>query len=30
MFNNSFSENRAVCEIMFKNMVQSDRPQMTV
>jgi hypothetical protein len=30
MFNNNFSENRAVCEIMWKNMVQPDRPPMTV
>jgi hypothetical protein len=26
MFNNSFPENRAVYEIMWKNMVQPDRP----
>jgi hypothetical protein len=25
-----FSENRAVCEIMWKNIVQPDRPQMTI
>jgi hypothetical protein len=25
-----FSESRAVCEIMWKNMVQPDRPQMTI
>jgi hypothetical protein len=25
----TFSENRAVYEIMWKNMVQPDRPQMT-
>ena len=25
-----FSENRAVSEIMWKNVVQSDRPQMTI
>jgi hypothetical protein len=30
MFNNFFSENRAICEIMWKNMVQPDRPQMTI
>jgi hypothetical protein len=33
MFNSFFfssSENRAVCEIIWKNMVQSDRPQMTI
>jgi hypothetical protein len=28
MFNNLFSENRAVYEIIWKNMVQLDRPQM--
>jgi hypothetical protein len=26
----AFSENRAVYEIMWKNMVESDRPQMTM
>jgi hypothetical protein len=25
-----FSENRAVCEIMWKNTVQQDRPQMII
>jgi hypothetical protein len=30
MFNNFFPENRAVYEIMWKNMVQRDRPQMTI
>ena len=25
---NCFSENRAICEIMLKNMVQPERPQM--
>jgi hypothetical protein len=30
MFNNFFPENRAVYEIMWKNMVQPDRPQMAV
>ena len=30
MFNNLFSENVAVFEIMWKNMVQADRPQMIV
>ena len=30
MFNNFFSENRAVDEIMWKNMVEKDRPQMTM
>jgi hypothetical protein len=27
---NFFFENRAVCEVMWKNMVQPDRPRMTV
>jgi hypothetical protein len=30
MINNSFSENRAIYEIMWKNMVEPDRPEMTV
>jgi len=30
MFNNFFSENRAFYEIMWKNIVQPDRPQMTI
>jgi hypothetical protein len=31
MFNNFFSpEDRAVYEIMWKNMVETDRPQMTI
>jgi hypothetical protein len=30
MFNNFFSENLAVYEIMFKNMVEPERPQMTI
>jgi hypothetical protein len=30
MFNTFFPENRAVYEIMLKNMVQPDRPQMTI
>jgi len=30
MFNNFFLENCAVYEIMWKNMVQPDRPQMTI
>jgi hypothetical protein len=30
MFNNFFPENRAVYEIKWKNMVQPDRPQMTI
>jgi len=25
-----FSENRGICEIMWKNMVEPDRPQMTI
>jgi len=29
MLNNFFSENRAVYEIMWKNMVEPDRSQMT-
>jgi hypothetical protein len=29
-FNNNFSVNLAVYEIMWKNMIQPDRPQMTV
>jgi hypothetical protein len=29
MLNNVFFENRAVCEIMWKNVVQRGRPQMT-
>jgi hypothetical protein len=29
-FNNFFPENRAVNKIMWKNMVEPDRPQMTV
>ena len=29
MSSNFFSENRAVCEIMSKNMVEKDGPQMT-
>jgi hypothetical protein len=28
--NNFFSENRAVYEIMSKNMIQPDRPQVTI
>jgi hypothetical protein len=27
---NIFSENRAVCEVMWKNMVEPDRPQVTI
>ena len=30
MFNNFFSENRAVYELMWKNMVEPDRPHMTM
>jgi len=30
MFGNPFSENRAVYEIMWKNIVEPDRPQMTI
>jgi hypothetical protein len=30
MFHNFFLENRAVYETMWKNMVQPDRPQMTI
>jgi hypothetical protein len=30
IFNNVFSENRAVYEIKWKNMVEADRPQMTI
>jgi hypothetical protein len=30
MLNNVFSENRAVYEIMWKNTVQPDRPQMKI
>ena len=29
MFNNVFSENRAVCELKSKNMVEPEGPQMT-
>jgi hypothetical protein len=29
MFNNVF-ENRVVCEIMWKNVVSPDRPEMTI
>jgi hypothetical protein len=29
MFNNIFFENRAIYEIMWKNIVQTDRPQIT-
>jgi hypothetical protein len=30
LFNNCFSENLAGYEIMWKNMVQPDRPQMAI
>ena len=30
LFSITFSENRAVYEKMWKNMVQPDRPQMTI
>jgi len=30
MFDNFFSENHAIYEIMWKNMVEPDRPQMTI
>jgi hypothetical protein len=30
MYNNVFAENRAVYEIMWKNMVEPDRPQMEI
>jgi hypothetical protein len=30
MFNNFFSKNRATYEVMWKNMVLPDRPQMTL
>jgi len=30
MFKNFFPQNRAVYEIMWKNMLQPDRPQMTI
>ena len=30
MFNNVSPENRAFYEIMWKNLVQPDRPQMTI
>jgi hypothetical protein len=29
-FSNSFSENLAIYEIMWKNMVEPDRPDMTI
>jgi len=30
MFNNFYPENRAVYEIMWKNIVQPDRPQVAI
>jgi len=30
IFNNVFFENRVVCEIMWKNIVELSRPQMTI
>jgi len=30
ILNNFFPENRTVCEIMWKNMVEPDRPKMTI
>jgi hypothetical protein len=30
MFNDVFFENRAICEIMWKNMVKPAGPQMTI
>jgi len=30
MFNNFFFENRAVCEVMWKNTVEPGRPQITI
>jgi len=29
-FNNSFSENRAFYDIMWKNVIEPDRPQTTI
>jgi len=29
-FNNYFPENSAVCEVMWRNIVQSDKPQITI
>jgi hypothetical protein len=29
-FNNYFPESRAICEVMWRNIVEPDRPQMTV
>jgi hypothetical protein len=30
LFNNFFSEHRAVCEVMWENMVGPDRPEATI
>jgi hypothetical protein len=30
LYSINFSENRAVCEVMWKNMVETDRAQMAV
>jgi len=30
VFNNNFTENRTIYKIMWKNMVQPDRPKMTI
>jgi len=30
LFNKFLSQNRALCEIMWKNMALSDRPQMAI
>ena len=30
MFNNFFPENRGVCEVMFKHILEPDKPQMTM
>jgi hypothetical protein len=30
MFSNFFSKNRVVCEVMWKNTVEPDRPQMAI
>jgi len=30
VFSNLFPENRAVCEIVWENMAQPDRPQVTI
>ena len=30
MFNKLFSENHAVCDVMWENMVQTNKPQMMI